>query len=265
MKYFGGKWRMADWIISHLPPHKIYVEPFCGAASVYLRKPPAKINVLNDIDQRIVSLFRVLRCPKSAARLEDLLRLTPYSRYEFKSCFEISSDPIEDARRMIVRMNQGFGSSGIDHEKTGWAMDVDNAKCKASTFNSLNQCIKSWHLKIKKAHIECDDFMSIIEKYDRSCTLFYIDPPYLTTTRLDGKYDHEIGDDRHVELLEKITSIDGMVVISGYESSDYDSILGGWRKKISTTRSMGNEPKNEIIWLSPNCPDPAPDLFSVLG
>jgi hypothetical protein len=77
LRYFGGKWAIAPWIISHMPSHRIYVEPFGGAASVLLRKPRSKIEVYNDADDEIVGIFRVIQDPLQCRALMRLLRRTP--------------------------------------------------------------------------------------------------------------------------------------------------------------------------------------------
>jgi site-specific DNA-adenine methylase len=82
LRWHGGKWRLAPWIISHFPMHRCYVEPYGGAGSVLIRKPRAYAEVYNDLDGAVVGLFRVLQEPTSAARLLDLLRLTPFARAE---------------------------------------------------------------------------------------------------------------------------------------------------------------------------------------
>jgi len=103
LRYHGGKWRLASWIISHFPPHRVYVEPFGGAASVLLRKPRSYAEVYNDMDGEIVNVFRVLRDPARARELERVLRLTPFAREEFELSYIRDEDPIEQARRTIVR------------------------------------------------------------------------------------------------------------------------------------------------------------------
>ncbi|MCK5606326.1 DNA adenine methylase [Candidatus Pacearchaeota archaeon] len=124
LRYYGGKWRIAPWIISHFPGHKIYVEPFCGASSVFAQKKPACQEVINDMNGRIVNLFRVLRDQKRAIELKNFLELTPYAEEEYQSCRETSPDPVEDARRVIVLGMQGHGGTGASGGKlTGWRRD----------------------------------------------------------------------------------------------------------------------------------------------
>lgn len=119
LRYFGGKWRLAKWIISHFPAHNCYVEPYGGGGSVLLRKEPSPFEVYNDLDSGLVSFFRLLR-----ERPEDLIRaieLTPYSREEFMRAYEHSEDPLESARRLFVRSWQGYG--GPRHQSsTGWKL-----------------------------------------------------------------------------------------------------------------------------------------------
>lgn len=50
LKFPGAKWRMADWIISLMPPHKSYLEPFFGSGAVFFCKPPSRIETINDLD-----------------------------------------------------------------------------------------------------------------------------------------------------------------------------------------------------------------------
>ena len=80
VRYHGGKFLLADWIISHFPHHHGYVEPFGGGGSVLLKKGRCHFEVYNDLDGEIVNLFRCMR--DNGERLRNLIRLTPYSRRE---------------------------------------------------------------------------------------------------------------------------------------------------------------------------------------
>lgn len=109
LRYHGGKWLLAEWIISNFPPHRVYVEPFGGAASVLLQKRRTYAEIYNDLDGEVVNLFRVVR--DDGLRLRQMLELTPFARDEFKLSYETSDDPIEQARRTVVRSFMGFGSN----------------------------------------------------------------------------------------------------------------------------------------------------------
>ncbi len=111
LRWHGGKWMLAPWILSHFPAHRTYTEVFGGAASVLLRKPRVYSEVYNDLDDDVVNLFRVLQTRFRCARLKELLELTPFSRSEFRLAYEKSTEPIERARRLIIRCYMGFGSN----------------------------------------------------------------------------------------------------------------------------------------------------------
>ncbi|MBH9009927.1 DNA adenine methylase [Pseudomonas aeruginosa] len=97
LRYHGGKWKLAPWIIQHLPPHHTYVEPFGGAASVLLRKARSHAEVYNDLNGDVVNLFRVAR--DHGEKLRQALTLTPFARDEFEASYVETTDPLERARR----------------------------------------------------------------------------------------------------------------------------------------------------------------------
>jgi site-specific DNA-adenine methylase len=90
--WFGGKSRQLHWLLPLFPPHQVFVDVFGGSGAVLLGKPPSPVDVYNDIDGRLVNLFRVLRDEEQAQRLIKSLELTPFSRSEFMACAD--PDPI---------------------------------------------------------------------------------------------------------------------------------------------------------------------------
>ena len=124
LKYQGSKWKMADWIISLMPPHKSYLEPFFGSGAVYFKKPSSRIETINDMDGEIVNLFRCIR--EQPKELMKAVTMTPYSREEYEqawSRYRAGSKPagIEAARLTLVRYWQTHGSSAV--YKGGWKND----------------------------------------------------------------------------------------------------------------------------------------------
>lgn len=262
LRYHGGKFRLAPWVIKHFPPHRCYVEPFGGAAGVLIQKDRAYAEVYNDLDGDIVSLFRVLRDPGHCARLISMLHLTPYAREEFELAYEPTDDPIERARRTLVRAEMGFGSAGATKGKTGFRIDTRRKHGTAQALwarfpaSLANVCDR-----LSGVMIENRPALTILEQHDAEDTLFYVDPPYMMSTRYVGArhgryYDCEMTDDDHFHLLDKLRSAKGMIVLSGYSSEVYQEALRGW--SIATTEARisaarGTAVRTECLWLNPAC------------
>ena len=107
LRYYGSKFRLAQWIISYFPAHRHYVEPFGGAANVLLVKDPSPLETYNDLNDKIVNFFRVLR-EKPDELIEQLL-LTPWARSEYEMCLEPENEsPVESARRLYYRLTMAY-------------------------------------------------------------------------------------------------------------------------------------------------------------
>lgn len=260
LKYPGGKWRSAPWIIEHFPAHRVYVEPFGGGASVLLRKERSRLEVYNDMAGHVVNVFRVLQDAEKATRLRELIQLTPYARAEFELAFDECEDDVEDARRTILRSHFGFGSSGVRRRHTGLRTKDhrDYGNSIAMQWLIYPEFIEQFTERLRGVVIENRDAFELIEYQDSKDTLFYLDPPYVMDTRNDNerRYQFELSDDDHRALAELVRDIDGMVAISGYDGELYRELFGDWRwvsKMVTVQSKSGGIARPESLWLSPNC------------
>lgn len=266
LRWHGGKWVLAPWIISHFPRHRIYVEPFGGAASVLLRKAPAYAEVYNDLDELVVLLFRVLREPTKADRLRALLELTPFARAEFEEAWQDEGDDVERARRFIARSFMGFGSNahsdlGKGAKTTGFrANSSRSGTTPAHDWRNYPAGITDVVERLRGVTIENRPAIQVMQAHDSRETLHYVDPPYLPETRgrknrYDNKhqYRHELTRDDHAALLEALKVLKGMVVLSGYPARLYDDALTGWRRVERAALADGARERTEVLWINPAC------------
>lgn len=255
LRYFGAKFRLAKWIISHFPAHDVYAEPFAGSGAVLLRKQPSPLEVYNDADEEVVNFFRVMR--EQPADLIRAIRLTPFSRTEWEQAYEPTDDPIEQARRLYVRAWQAFGSSGLRRNGTGWRSEKTTLRGKR-IIDDWNETNHLWAIaeRLGQVQIESGDALEVIRRYDKPETLFYCDPPYLAQTRQRKRgYIHEMASpEEHEALADCLNSIEGMAALSGYPSSLYVELFEdrGWKCVSKSSRTMApGTSKRECLWLSP--------------
>ena len=124
----GSKGKLAQKIIRYFPKHRTYCEPFGGSAAVFLAKAPAEVEIYNDADRSLVNLFRVIRDSDLCTKLHRVLEDTPYSRGEFELAKEQSDNPVEAARRLIIRQRQSRAGLGVC-----WRYSVGDAEGGVAT------------------------------------------------------------------------------------------------------------------------------------
>jgi len=186
LRYHGGKWILAPWIISHFPPHRVYTECFGGAASVLLRKDRSHTEVYNDLDGEIVSLFRVVR--ERGEDLQRLVELTPFSREEYRGSFITALDPLEQARRTLIRSFMGFGSNSLCRAvKSGFrANSTRRGNSPARDWRNWPSHIPSIVERLQGVVIERRTAAEVMCAHDGPESLHYCDPPYVHSTRRGG-------------------------------------------------------------------------------
>lgn len=262
LRYHGGKFRLAPWIMQFFPPHTCYVEPFGGAAGVLLQKPRAYAEVYNDLDSDISNFFRVVRNPEQCSQLITALALTPYARDEFDMAWEPTDNCIERARRTAVRAQMGFGSAGATKDRTGFRIDTKRAYGTAQQlWAEYPASVSAVCQRLQGVLIENRPAIDVMQQHDGAETLHFIDPPYVHGTRVlqsgnGSYYRHEMTDDDHLELLASIKTLRGMVIISGYDSALYHEALAGWQTHSTNSRIAANRGagiRREVVWINPAC------------
>ncbi|MGM0825672.1 MAG: DNA adenine methylase [Pseudomonadota bacterium] len=264
LRYHGGKWKMAEWILAHFPlatAYDTYVEPFGGSASVLMRKPRSEYEVYNDLDGEIVNVFRVLQDDAQRDRLTELLHLTPYARAEFELSYQHTDDPVELARRTIFRAFSGFGSAAATKGRTGFrgfSGSSGRGVNPASYWSRYPDNLAAFGERLSGVVLENRPALDVMNDRDGPRVLHYVDPPYVHGTRSlgadKGCYRHEMSDADHEDFLLALQGLAGFVVLSGYDCDLYRDHLQDWSLVSSEVPASGNKGtvfRTESLWLSP--------------
>jgi DNA adenine methylase len=253
LRYYGGKWRLAPWIISFFPEHKNYVEPCGGAASVLLQKPRSPLETYNDLDGNVVNFFRVLR--DRPDELIRKIRLTPWAREEYELSRESDPDPVEMARRFICASWMSISGSYRD-TRSGMHIATDRR-----TYYSLKNFSMPGYddlmpvaERMLRVQIENRPALNLIERFDNDAALFYFDPPYVQDTRAQPEtYLLEWSDDDHFKASVVLRQAQGFVVVSGYACDLYTELyeVHGWQRHDKEAQTNSGGKRIESVWLSP--------------
>ena len=218
--WLGGKRRLADHIIPRFPAHTCYVEVFAGGAALYFLRPPAEVEVINDINGELVNLYRVVQC-----HLEEFVRQFKWalsSREVFKWLQDTPPETMTDiqrAARFYYLQHQAFGGR-VQGQTWGTATTTP-----APTVNllRLEESLSSAHLRLTGAYIERLDWRECMRRYDRPHTLFYLDPPYWQTEGYGVPFPWA----EYEAMADVVRGIKGKAVVSINDHADIRTCFAG--------------------------------------
>jgi DNA adenine methylase len=276
LKWHGGKTYLASQIVSLMPAHLHYVEPYFGGGAVLLARDPDRnwyesaddwadtaaqrgcSEVVNDVSGELVNFWRVLRYERKFQKFLRAVQATPFSEKDWQdTCkFQDGKSSVTRAIRFFICCRQSLAGR----------MDSFAPRSRSRTRGGINEQANAWlgsveglpavHQRLKSVVILNNDALNVIRKEDAAKTLFYLDPPYLHETRTSTDvYEFEMTDDDHRELLQTIQNVDGKVMLSGYHSALYDNMLADWNLKefVKANSSAGGKEKRkmtECLWMN---------------
>jgi DNA adenine methylase len=218
--WIGGKRRLADKLIPNFPPHTCYVEVFAGGAALYFMRPPAEVEVINDINGELVNLYRVVK-----HHLEEFVRQFKYalsSRDVFKWLQDTPPATLTDiqrAARFFYLQQHAFGGK-VDGQTWGSATTTPPINLLR-----IEENLSAAHLRLASAFIENMDWHQLMLRYDRPHTLFYLDPPYLET---EG-YGVDFGVEQYEKMAETLRGLKGKAIVSLNDHPEIRRIFAGFQ------------------------------------
>ncbi|WP_035546341.1 DNA adenine methylase [Burkholderia sp. 9120] len=218
--WIGGKRRLADHLIPRFPAHECYVEVFAGGAALYFMRPPAKVEVINDINGELVNLYRVVQ-----HHLEEFVRTFKWaltSRQVFRWLQDTVPETLTDihrAARFYYLQQNCFGGK-VEGQSFGTATTTP----PGLNLLRLEENLSAAHLRLSNAYIENLDWKQCIDRYDRPHTLFYLDPPYFET---EG-YGVPFAFSEYEEMARRLRTIKGRAIVSLNDHPDIRRAFEGF-------------------------------------
>lgn len=274
IKWWGGKSYLAPRIVDLMPRHLHYVEPYGGGLAVLLEKDPfdprhqwgdashekGVSEVVNDVYRPLQNFWDVLQCEAAFCRFQRIIEATPFSEVEFERAetrmVPLCRRDVEAAVAFFVRCRQSRAGSFEDFAPLSRNRTRRLQNEQASAWWNAVDGLAAVHARLKRVVIYCKDALEVIGQQDGEKTLFYLDPPYLHSTRVStGNYAHEMSEADHQAMLTTIRQCQGAVMLSGYPNRLYDRALHDWNRHdfAIDNKAAGGRSKRvmtEAVWCN---------------
>lgn len=272
IKYPGSKWRFAPEIISYFPKHHCFVEVFGGSAAVLLRKHPSPAEVYNDINEDLVTLFKIVRDDDMRHKLKDLLGATPHARSVLADAAntlrnEAWENELHHAYLAFILYNQSLSGIIDEDYRVNWSF-TNKGKSKANDYLMYIDRLDSFAARLQQVQIECNSWERVVELYDTAKTLFYFDPPYYPETITQGMYRYDMMPHEHKQFVKAIKILKGMSIVSGYDHPLYNHLeTVGWSRveskfnmSMTVKKDASKLERTEVLWISPTAEGKKPPI-----
>lgn len=229
LSYYGGKQMLSKQIISLIPKHHLYCEPFFGGGAVFFAKEPSPVEIINDTNGELINFYKVIKT--KFKKLEKEISHTLHSR-EYHHTAKIVLgypqlfDEIKRAWAIWTSTNQSFGSM----IGSTWRCDFKQNVSARRLRNKRVQFAKEYARRLEQTQIECRNALKVIESVDAKNSFFYCDPPYYNSDQ--GHYKGYTEQD-FINLLEVLSKVKGKFLLSSYPSEILDTYIKkyGWFTK----------------------------------
>lgn len=247
ISYYGGKQQLSSVILSLLPSHKAYNEPFFGGVAIFFAKRPCEREYINDLNGAMINFYRVLK--HNFAELKDMIDETLYSEQTHHEAKRLYNEGCDDKVRWAWAVFVLSHMSMFSIIGNTWAFSGNSNVAK-----KWQRC-KEWFSEVyaqrlENTHIFCRDAVAQIKRVDRDDVLHFCDPPYIDTNC--GHYKGYSRED-YVSLLEELSRIKGKFLLSSYSNdilSEYAARFGWRQVEIEMHKSAGftqGERKVEVL------------------
>jgi DNA adenine methylase len=257
--WVGGKFRIAKWIISMMPKHQCYVEPFFGAGHVFFNKPKAEVEVINDFDDRVYALFKVMSDKNLFKEfVEKVWFLGSHSKIydEMQAVLNDKNASLVDKAVAFFYVNKHSLAGNL-----GNTFVSSPGSNMGGRFTSTKFGLLRIHERLSNAQVFCGDWKDVVLRHDSENTLVFLDPPYVEETRESsmGVYTNELSNDDHNVLVDTCLSLKSKVMLSGYANSIYKRLEeSGWYRVDKKTvmscarvkKSDGSMDRVESVWMN---------------
>ena len=247
LNYYGSKENMCPQIHALIPTGvTTWVDVFCGSAIVTLKKFRHPKEVINDLNDDVINLYKILR-DGEAEKLLSAIELTPFAQAELVAVYDAppTDDPIEKARRFIVK--SWFGRGG-DRHRTGFRWSKSQTVAPEISWARLPDRLTAVAQRLRGVCIRKDDAFKIIDDYDAEDCLLFVDPPYPGAP--GRRYRHHMDESEHKRLAERLGQCRAKVILTMSTDSIYKIALSGWHRHTSRVVTNGGKIKPERIYTN---------------